>query len=479
MQTFLDHIRGDRSLPGQQMAEDFKDNFALKDIISSGAPKLEYSVCRKTKLTEEFYCIECREMVCTGCMDSSHSGHCFKRIPIKMYRQSVELAKFENDADIKIEANNELMDALKATKQSNQKNVDEAPMQIDRLFDRMIVDLCNSRDHLKELITEEHKRKTHSIEDLQTRYKDQFEVLNQFKTQLSNLNKFIKESAYQENEDHIAQADSLEMDVKVALKDFNHAERIFYKNNLVVDTRVEKIKTIARYLRSNLPLKILADSNPFTRDEDYYFDSQSADFEFKGSKIEKNASKDKREEYMRLPLMPVQGGDQEIRNMEEEFGVSNADINFMNELNEENGAIEEHSRSDEPQRRLEPERRQLRYGNTNNRISSTPFGESLLLPESASTRIQVREYPVRGIGRRSGNLMNETIEENLDSEDREDQPENERSYFRNMNLDHSIEEFRPGMFNRTVSRGRSNYSDDAIESPYNDFHPDYYNSRDE
>ena len=246
--------------------EEFKDNYALKELLEK--EKKDYRVCSKSNQYEDFYCSECKELVCLQCMDLAHGGHTFKRVASRMYKTHQELMKYGADLQTAITDNENLLNNLHASKEKNMQISKEAPIAIENIFNKMLVDLCNARDNLLEDLAIEVKEKEEHITKTETSLKDLLAVMRQMKLQVNTLNEYIYESAYQEDDDHISQADTLETDSKAALKEFTASKRQA-RRNFEVDSKILKIKHVHKTINSEFYSNLNLVTNPFKSSEDF------------------------------------------------------------------------------------------------------------------------------------------------------------------------------------------------------------------
>ena len=64
---------------------EFKDNYALLDLIDKKVKK-DFDVCKASRQFEEFFCKECKEVICSECIDSKHSTHSLRKMSLSMFK---------------------------------------------------------------------------------------------------------------------------------------------------------------------------------------------------------------------------------------------------------------------------------------------------------------------------------------------------------------------------------------------------------
>lgn len=351
--------------------EDFKDNYALKDLIA-GNMHSGFSVCKETQEAEQFYCQECAELVCLTCLDK-HNRHSFMKVNLDMYKTSKSVSNNQIDLDKRISESKAMLENLTKAKQENEKIINTAPAEIDKLFDQLIVDIMNSRELIKETIKEEMVAKSETIQSLEKTVTQLNESLIQIKDQMACLFNNISTSGYQNDDDIIAQADSLGLEVVAAMKQTNNTKTSFYRTSLTINPRLTEIRKVCEYARKTLPLDILAEKNPFVKADSYDLEGlswgggETPILDPNRSPPQEINEREILEELLDSPFNEKSVKNIQIELVERESNIIPELVTFRYEEEEESEDEEgprsvelELAQQAESNRRLEPERRQLR-----------------------------------------------------------------------------------------------------------------------
>lgn len=250
------------NLPRGEPRAQFKDNYALLDMLEKQSK--DYEVCRLSSQPEDFYCLECGITVCNTCIDENHSDHKFTRISHKMFSIAKSLQIKVEEAQTKIKENGQLKQKIEKAEAKNKELESEAPRIIDRLFERIIVMICNARDHVKECLQSDLTQKQELIQRVYSSIQDMTDSLTQLQSQMVDLSEDIQQGNFIKNMQHIDRFDKLEAELiplhkEVTLTAAEHSSAQYEASSMH-----DKLELVVKELGRLLPgYKKYGSTNPF------------------------------------------------------------------------------------------------------------------------------------------------------------------------------------------------------------------------
>lgn len=229
----------------------FKDNYALIDVLEKH--NKEYDVCRSSRLPEDFFCMDCRVTVCNKCIDQDHSEHAFRRISSEMYKITKTLSMKIEETQSKLLENLELQDTIDRAQTKNNTIKEEGRKIIDAMFDRMVVMIYNSRDHVKKFMEDDLTNKSELIERVSSSIEGMADSLTKLKDQMNDLRSEIKNDHYLKNSSFIERFEELDKDLIPLHKEVTLKIDEYSSENFEVNSMKDRLEIVISELKKVLP----------------------------------------------------------------------------------------------------------------------------------------------------------------------------------------------------------------------------------
>lgn len=259
------HFDGINVLPRESQVG-FRENYALLDMIEKHTR--DYDLCPTSQEYNEFYCTECKSLVCVSCIDTDHENHALRRLSVPMHKLTKSIVELQDNFKTWSFDVSECAAVVKEATDKNRSAEQDLAYKIDSLYEEIIVRVVESRDYIQEMLANSLEHKKELIKEAQDKIiniRKDFETLEE---QLDNLNTEVIDTGYTKDLNQIVQFEILKQQA-TTLGPRSKAEQIYgqRKSDLEVPDYAENVRSICRDFIAKLPRDLKAKTNPFCEDE--------------------------------------------------------------------------------------------------------------------------------------------------------------------------------------------------------------------
>ena len=157
-------------------------------------PKPKAMMCREHDIELLFYCETCDQLVCMYCTVKDHNGHNHDTVKKMVDKHRQELKKITAPVEEMIRSLSNTHDNIEKMRRKIRQQGDEVNVKIDQHYDRVVQELMEQREKLKQqvrdIVSQKEKAVTTQLEEVQCA---QAEVLS-----IKELNDAVEKSSDQE-----------------------------------------------------------------------------------------------------------------------------------------------------------------------------------------------------------------------------------------------------------------------------------------
>ena len=192
---------------------EFKDNYALIHLMDKKVKK-DFDVCKVSRQFEEFFCKECKEVLCSDCIDSCHSTHSLRKMSLPMFKASKNIRKKLDDSSSKSAEIDSFLKKLQNIKISNEELGLNAPKQIEQIFEKILVLLHDAKDQINTKIQREVTAKKKLISEAEESISSLSKALGETTDQMFQITHKIYLENFIEHTETLERAGKISLEVE-------------------------------------------------------------------------------------------------------------------------------------------------------------------------------------------------------------------------------------------------------------------------